>query len=62
MGTLERMGLIKQERRKVEGMRGRGRAVYYINSHVACNGSLEIGQAAQETIKSDDSTVLSTSS
>jgi predicted transcriptional regulator len=51
MGTLRRMGVIKQERRKVEGMRGRGMAVYYINPHVACNGSLEIRrQAAQETI------------
>jgi CRP-like cAMP-binding protein len=42
MGTLERMGVIRRERRRVEGIRGRGMAVYFINPHVAWNGSLEI--------------------
>lgn len=42
MGTLERMGVVRRERRRVEGMQGRGMAVYFINPHVAWNGSLEI--------------------
>jgi hypothetical protein len=41
MGTLERMGVIRRERRRVEGMQGRGMAVYVINPHVAWNGSLD---------------------
>jgi hypothetical protein len=42
MGTLEQMGVIRRERRKVDGMQGRGMAVYFINPHVAWNGSLEL--------------------
>ena len=42
MGTLERMGVIRRERHKVEGMQGRGVAVYFINPHVAWNGSLDV--------------------
>lgn len=42
MGTLERMGVIRRERRKIEGVRGPGMAVYFINPHVAWNGSLNI--------------------
>jgi DNA-binding Lrp family transcriptional regulator len=42
MGTLERMGVIRRERRKVDGMQGPGMAVYFINPHVAWNGSLEL--------------------
>ncbi|PAK71852.1 hypothetical protein B8W95_12775, partial [Staphylococcus pasteuri] len=34
MGTLEKMGVIRRERRRVEGMQGRGMAVYFINPHV----------------------------
>ena len=41
MGTLEQMGVIHRERRRVEGVQGRGVAVYVINPHVAWNGSLE---------------------
>jgi len=41
MGTLEKMGVIRRERRKIEGMQGRGIAVYFINPHVAWNGSLD---------------------
>ncbi len=41
MGTLELMGVITRERRRVEGVRGRGMAVYVVNPHVAWNGSLE---------------------
>lgn len=40
MGTLEKMGVIRRERRRVEGLRGPGMAVYFINPHVAWNGSL----------------------
>jgi predicted transcriptional regulator len=50
MGTLEKMGVIRRERRKIEGMQGRGVAVYFINPHVAWNGSLDIRKAqATET-------------
>jgi len=42
MGTLERMGVIRRERRKIAGLRGPGIAVYFINPHVAWNGSLEV--------------------
>jgi len=41
MGTLVRMGVIRRERRRVEGMRGPGIAVYFVNPHVAWNGSLD---------------------
>lgn len=36
------MGVIRRERRKIEGMQGRGMAVYFINPHVAWNGSLDV--------------------
>lgn len=50
MGTLERMGVIRRERRRIEGLQGRGMAVYFINPHVAWNGSLDIRKAeAAET-------------
>jgi len=50
MGTLEKMGVIRRERRKIEGMQGRGMAVYFINPHVAWNGSLDARKAqAQDT-------------
>lgn len=50
MGTLEKMGVIRRERRKIEGMQGRGVAVYFINPHVAWNGSLDVRKAqAAET-------------
>lgn len=42
MGTLERLGVIVRQRRKVAGMRGPGIARYRINPHVAWNGKLEI--------------------
>jgi CRP-like cAMP-binding protein len=41
MGTLVRMGVIRRERRRVEGMRGPGVVVYAVNPHVAWNGSLD---------------------
>jgi len=36
------MGVIRRERRKIEGVRGPGMAVYFINPHVAWNGSLDV--------------------
>jgi predicted transcriptional regulator len=51
MGTLERMGVIRRERRKVEGMQGRGVAVYSINPHVGWNGSLQVRKEAAEDVK-----------
>lgn len=45
MGTLEKMGVIRRERRKIEGVRGPGIAVYFINPHVAWNGSLDVRKA-----------------
>ncbi len=50
MGTLERMGVVRRERRKVDGMQGPGMAVYFVNPHVAWNGRLDIRkEAARET-------------
>lgn len=47
MGVLERMGVvIKGDRRKVPGLRGRGVRPYFINPHAAWNGSLA-GRAAE---------------
>lgn len=48
MGTLEWMGVIRRERRRVEGVQGRGMVVYFINPHVAWNGSLEIRKEEAE--------------
>lgn len=45
MGTLERMGVVRRERRRIEGVQGRGMAVYFINPHVAWNGSLDVRKA-----------------
>ena len=45
MGTLERMDVIRRERRRIEGVQGRGVAVYFINPHVAWNGSLDARKA-----------------
>jgi len=42
MGTLERIGAVRRERLRVEGIQGRGVAVYFINPHVAWNGVLAI--------------------
>ena len=42
MGTLEKMGVIRKERRPFQGTRGAGLVVYFINPHVAWNGSLNI--------------------
>lgn len=47
MGTLERMGVIRHERRRIEGMQGSGMAVYFINPHVAWNGSLDVPKAKE---------------
>ena len=51
MGTLERMGVVRRERRRIEGMQGRGMAVYLINPHVAWNGDLEIRKAEAAEVK-----------
>lgn len=42
MGTLERLGVIRRERHRIEGLRGRGMAVYFVNANVAWNGSLDV--------------------
>ena len=51
MGTLERMGVIRRERRRIEGVQGRGIAVYFINPHVAWNGSLDVRKAEAAEVK-----------
>jgi len=51
MGTLERMGVIRRERRRIEGVQGRGVAVYFINPHVAWNGNLEVRKAEAVEVK-----------
>ncbi len=45
MSTLERMGVVRRERRRIEGVQGHGMAVYFINPHVAWNGSLDVQKA-----------------
>lgn len=42
MGTLEEMGVVTRKRRRIEGMQGPGQAAYFLNPHVAWNGSLEV--------------------
>lgn len=42
MGVLERMGVIRRERRRLAGVQGPGEAVYFVNPHVAWNGSLDL--------------------
>jgi len=58
MGTLERMGVIRRERRRVEGMQGRGMAVYFINPHVAWNGSLDVRKAEAKDTKAPTLTLM----
>ena len=58
MGTLERMGIIRRERRRVEGIQGRGIAVYFINPHVAWNGSLEARKEEAATVAPPSLTLL----
>lgn len=50
MGTLERMGVVRRERMRVEGIQGRGVAVYFVNPHVAWNGSLDIRKREAEGV------------
>ncbi len=50
MGTLERLGVIRRDRRRLEGVRGRGMAVYSINANVAWNGSLEVRKEEAATM------------
>ncbi len=50
MGTLERMGVVRRERMRVEGIQGRGVAVYFVNPHVAWNGSLDIRKREAEAV------------
>ena len=45
MSTLVRLGVITRERQRVEGMRGPGVVVYFVNPHVAWNGSLDVRKA-----------------
>jgi len=51
MGTLEKMGVIRRERRKIDGVRGPGMAVYFINPHVAWNGSLDGRKAQAQAVR-----------
>lgn len=51
MSTLEGMDIIRRERRQMEGVRGPGMAVYFINAYVAWNGSLEIRKREADQTK-----------
>lgn len=42
MGHLERIGVIVRSYERVPGMRGRGKAIYAINPHVAWTGDLKV--------------------
>lgn len=50
MGVLERMGVIRRERRRIEGVQGPGMAVYFINPHVAWNGNLQARKDEAEEV------------
>ena len=50
MGTLENMGVVIRKRRRVEGMRGRGQAAYFINPDVAWNGTLDARLEARDAL------------
>ena len=52
MGTLEQMGVVRRERRKVDGLQGRGMAVYFVNPNVAWNGDLTVRkrEAAKQSL------------
>ena len=58
MGTLERMGVIRRERRRIDGMRGPGVAVYFVNPHVAWNGSLDARKEEAAEVKPPLLTVM----
>jgi len=58
MGTLERMGVIHRERRRIEGLRGPGVAVYRVNPHVAWNGDLQTRKAEAGEVKPPMLTLL----
>lgn len=42
MSTLERLGVITRQRRRLDGVQGPGEVVYFINAHVAWNGNLDL--------------------
>lgn len=42
MTTLERLGVITRERRRLDGVQGPGEVVYFVNANVAWNGNLEL--------------------
>lgn len=58
MGTLARMGVVRRERRRIEGVRGPGMVVYFVNPHVAWNGSLDIRKAEAAEVKPPLLTVM----
>ena len=58
MGTLARMGVVRRERRRIEGVRGPGMAVYFVNPHVAWNGSLDIRKAEAKEAKTPALTLM----
>lgn len=58
MGTLERLGVVRRERRRVEGLQGPGVAVYFVNPHVAWNGSLDVRKAEAAEVKPPLLTVM----
>jgi hypothetical protein len=51
MGILESMGVIRRERQRIPGVPGPGMAVYFINPHIAWNGSLEIRKEEARTVE-----------
>ena len=51
MGTLERMGVIRREIRKVPGMRGPGMVAYLVNPHIGWNGSLDARKSEAGKVK-----------
>ena len=58
MGTLARMGVVRRERRRIEGVRGPGMVVYFVNPHVAWNGSLDVRKAEAKDTKTPALTLM----
>jgi len=54
MSTLVRMGVLRRDLTRVEGMRGRGIVTYVVNADVAWNGHLEARKEAAKTLGKAD--------
>ena len=61
MGTLERMGIIRRERRRIPGVMGPGRAVYFIDPQVGRALGVGTLEPTSSPTVSDDPVLATTS-